>query len=124
MHLTRAVALALLSLAALIASVTTASSSGPGNILFSSSFGVPGQAYTFDYLVIGGGNAGLAIAARLAENSSLLIGVVEAGSFYEISNGNLSVIPGLDIHFVGKDPNDWQPLIDWGFVTTPQNVRC
>lgn len=32
-----------------------------------------------------------------------------------------SVIPGLcTTQFVGSDPDDTQPLIDWGFVTTPQ----
>lgn len=34
---------------------------------------------------------------------------------------NCSVIPGLSTtQFVGSDPDDTQPLIDWGFVTTPQ----
>lgn len=35
---------------------------------------------TFDYIVIGGGTAGLAVAARLAENPSVTVLVVEAGS--------------------------------------------
>lgn len=86
------------------------------------SFGIPGQNYTFDYLVVGGGQAGLTVASRLAENSSLLIGLVEAGSFYELSSGNLSQIPAYDIYWAGKDVDDWQPMIDWGFVTSPQTV--
>lgn len=89
--------------------------------LLGSSFGVPGNK-TFDYVVVGGGNAGLAIAARLAEDPSNLVAIVEAGSFYEIDNGNLSQIPAEDIYFTGKDPKDTNPLIDWGFVTTPQEV--
>jgi len=94
----------------------------PNGLLLGSSFGIPGQNYTFDYLIVGGGNAGLAVAARLAENPSLLVGVIEAGSFYELTNGNLSQLPAQDIYFAGKDKDDWQPGIDWGFITTPQAV--
>jgi choline dehydrogenase len=94
----------------------------PRGLLLGSSFGIPGQNYSFDYLVVGGGMAGLNVAARLAENPSLLVGVIEAGSFYELTNGNLSQVPGTDIYYAGKDQDDWQPGIDWGFVTTPQMV--
>lgn len=86
------------------------------------SFGIPGANATFDYVVVGGGTAGLTIATRLAENLSLSVAVVEAGGFYEIDNGNLSVIPGGAIYFAGTDPKDFQPLIDWGFNTVPQPV--
>ncbi|MCJ1462395.1 hypothetical protein MMC07_000996 [Pseudocyphellaria aurata] len=86
--------------------------------LLGSSFGVPGSNQTFDYVVLGGGNAGLTIATRLAETAT--VAVVEAGSFYEIDNGNLSQIPADDIWFAGKDKDDFNPLIDWGFQTTPQ----
>lgn len=89
--------------------------------LLGSSFGVPGDA-TFDYVVVGGGNAGLTLAARLAEDPNNLVAVVEAGSFYEISNGNLSQIPAQDVYFAGKNITDTNPLVDWGFVTTPQVV--
>lgn len=41
--------------------------------------------------MIGGGTAGLAIASRLAETVS--VAVIEAGGFYEIENGNQSVVP-------------------------------
>lgn len=34
---------------------------------------------TYDYVIIGGGTAGLAIASRLADNKSLKVGVLEAG---------------------------------------------
>lgn len=89
--------------------------------LLGSSFGTPGN-QSFDYVVVGGGNGGLAIAARLAEDPSVSVAVVEAGSFYEIDNGNKSQIPADDIYWTGKDPNDVNLLIDWGFVTTPQAV--
>ncbi|OCK80877.1 GMC oxidoreductase [Lepidopterella palustris CBS 459.81] len=84
--------------------------------LLGSSFGVP-LAATYDYVVIGGGTAGLTVAARLAENPALTIAVIEAGSFYEIDNGNLSQIPAYDFYSVGATYN---PLIDWGYHTIPQ----
>lgn len=90
------------------------------NRLLGSSFASPGNA-TYDYVVVGGGTAGLTIAARLSENSALSVAVVEAGSFYEL-NGNQSQIPGEDIYWTGKDPTDTNPVVDWGFVTTPQAV--
>lgn len=58
--------------------------------LLGSTFGVRGNA-TYDYVLVGGGTAGLTIATRLAEKGTVV--VVEAGSFYEISNGNYSQIP-------------------------------
>lgn len=56
--------------------------------LFSNSFGVPGVNASYDYVVVGGGTAGLTIAARLAEDVNLSVAVVEAGSFYQMENGN------------------------------------
>lgn len=55
--------------------------------LLGSSFGIPGDNATFDYVVIGGGTAGLTVATRLAEQQSGRVAIVEAGSFYEIGNG-------------------------------------
>ncbi|KAF2173924.1 GMC oxidoreductase [Zasmidium cellare ATCC 36951] len=113
---TRNLFVALLS----VASVVTAAPVGNGLPVVGSAFGVPGQNYTFDYVIVGGGNAGLTVAYRLAQNSALNIAVVEAGTFYETTNGNLSQIPQSDLYYAGKAVNDWQPGIDWGFVTTPQ----
>ena len=56
--------------------------------LYSNSFGVPGTNATYDYVVIGGGTAGLTIAARLAEDSDVSVAVIEAGGFYQQDNGN------------------------------------
>jgi len=81
---------------------------------------VPGRNATFDYVVIGSGLAGSVVASRLAEDPSLSVAVVEAGGFPEISNGNLSQIPYFSTDYVSGDPDDWQPLIDWGLVSTPQ----
>ena len=43
-------------------------------------------------LLFGGGTAGLAIACGLAESNSA-VAVVEAGSFYELDNGNFTERP-------------------------------
>ncbi|KAL2047221.1 hypothetical protein N7G274_001240 [Stereocaulon virgatum] len=86
--------------------------------LLGSSFGAPGNA-TFDYVVIGGGTAGLAIATRLAEGSRS-VAVIEAGSFYEISNSNYSQVPLYAAAFTAKSPFQESPQVDWGFTTTPQ----
>ncbi|KAL8876680.1 MAG: hypothetical protein Q9198_005166, partial [Flavoplaca austrocitrina] len=74
---------------------------------------------TFDYIVVGGGTAGLTVAARLAEDRSRSVAVIEAGGYYEQDNGNISIIPGYASFFSGTDPTDINPLVDWGFVTQP-----
>lgn len=91
--------------------------------LLGTSFGVPGRNATFDYIVLGGGTAGLTLATRLAEQQSGSVAVLEAGGFYEIDNGNISQVPATDGVFTGRAKDDWQPLIDWGYITTPQAVR-
>ena len=106
----------------LIAAFAASLASHVQGALLGSSFGVPGDNVTYDYVVVGGGNAGLTIAARLVEQNAGTVGIIEAGSFYEISNGNLSQVPATDGYFAGKSLKDSQPLIDWGYATTPQNV--
>lgn len=103
--------------------------SAPGR-LTGTSFGIPGVNATYDYVIIGAGVAGSALANRLAEDPDVSVAVVEAGGFYELSNGNISQIPFYARDFVGDDGGDWternwQPLIDWGIVTQPEPVgRC
>lgn len=92
-----------------------------GNIL-GTYFGAPGTNATYDYVVVGGGNAGLAIATRLAEDAGVSVAVIEAGGFYETDNGNRSVVPGYANFYTGSDPLNYQPLIDWGFSTVAQPV--
>ncbi|PLB44423.1 putative glucose-methanol-choline oxidoreductase [Aspergillus steynii IBT 23096] len=87
---------------------------------FGSSFGVPGTNATYDYVVVGGGNAGLTLATRLVQQSAGTVAVIEAGSFYEISNGNFSQVPAFTGASSGRELSDWHPLIDWGYATTPQ----
>jgi choline dehydrogenase len=86
-----------------------------------SHFGVPGFNESYDYVVVGGGTGGLATATRLAQQGHQ-VAVVEAGSFYEMDNGNLSSIPGDSAYFVGANPALRNPIIDWGQETTPQPV--
>nr|POF14900.1 dehydrogenase pate [Quercus suber] len=85
-------------------------------------FGLPGQNATYDYVIVGGGTAGLVVAARLVEsNRSLSVAVVEPGTFYEISNGNNSQVPtyseASEDADITKYVNKW---IDWDLVTVPQ----
>ena len=93
------------------------------SLLAKSSSGVSGVNATFDYVIVGGGTAGLTIASRLAENSLFSVVVIEAGGFYELDDGNRSVVPGYASFYAGTDPNDTQPLVDWNFVTEPQAVK-
>lgn len=88
--------------------------------LLSAIAGVFGVSATFDYVIVGGGTAGLALANRLSVNQNLKIAVVEAGTLYEITDPLLSTSPGGDVIFVGSDPSDNNPLVDWSFVTQPQ----
>ncbi|KAL2849848.1 hypothetical protein BJY01DRAFT_233490 [Aspergillus pseudoustus] len=74
-------------------------------------------AETFDYVVVGGGTAGVTIATRLAQGSQS-VALIEAGTNYE-SSWPLAAIPGADVLPVGSDPNSHLDA-DWGFVTTPQ----
>lgn len=65
----------------------------------------------FDFLVIGGGTAGLAVAARLSENADLKVGVLEAGSAIE-GDENIDT-PGWFGNSIGAS-------YDWQFETIPQ----
>jgi choline dehydrogenase-like flavoprotein len=69
------------------------------------------NAHEFDYIIIGGGTAGLVVAARLAEIPTLSILVLEAGESY------------LEDPRV-RMPTGWTALLeseaDWVFKTKPQ----
>ena len=77
-------------------------------------FSTPNEfaATEFDYVIIGGGAAGLVLAGRLSEDSDVKVGVLEAGQ--DQSKNPLVTIPGLAMQTVGD--ND----LDWKFTTTPQ----
>ena len=73
-------------------------------------------------MIVGGGNAGLVMASRLVEQNAGSVAVIEAGTFYELGNGNTSEVPANAVAFAGKDPKDWEPRSDWGYTTIPQAV--
>ena len=67
---------------------------------------------SFDYIVAGGGTAGLTLAARLTENPGIIVGVIEAG-LDRTEDPNV-LTPGLT-------PTMWDnPDYDWIFETVPQ----
>ena len=104
-----------------IATLTVGAPSADGQRrLLGNSFGAPGNA-SFEYVVVGAGNAGLPLASRLAEGGHT-VALIEGGSFYEIGNSNYSQIPLLGPSFTGKDVADRSPQVDWGFQTVPQRV--
>lgn len=117
-----------LKIVGVLAAFAASAQAAPGGLhlqarsLLGSSFGVPGNNATFEYVIVGGGTAGLTLATRLAEQQKGRVAVIEAGSFYEIGNGNISQVPAGDGTYAGKAKDDWQPLVDWGYVTTPQAV--
>ncbi|KAI4157806.1 MAG: hypothetical protein LQ342_008001 [Letrouitia transgressa] len=102
------------------AALHVASESISASGLLGSHFGVPGVSATYDYVVIGGGTAGLTVARRLAANASGTVAVIEAGDFYEFSNGNLSEVPAFATQFTGNDPVQKNPYLDWYMYTEPQ----
>lgn len=66
---------------------------------------------TADYLIVGGGTAGLVVACRLSENPALNVVVLESGP-------DRSKDPQV------QNPNAWPSLsgsdLDWGFKIVPQ----
>ena len=99
---------------------TSASASKQSLRHIAASRSLPTENTTFDYVIVGGGLAGLTLAARLSERASTSVAVIEAGGFYEQLDGNLSQIPADDVLWTSKNTSDVNPLVDWGFNTTPQ----
>lgn len=63
--------------------------SGFGSIT-GTNFGIPGRNATYDYVIIGGDLGGSVVASRFTEHINASVALEEAGSFYELSNGNWS----------------------------------
>lgn len=83
-------------------------------------YGWPGQSY--DYVIVGGGTAGLAMAHRLSEDGSNSVAVIEAGGFYEIEAGNATEVPMFLFNYFFDNGHVKNPLLDWYQYTEPQPV--
>lgn len=66
-----------------------------------------------DYIVVGGGTAGLAVAVRLSEDSQVNVGVIEAGPSALNGDEGAITVPGRYGETIGSD-------YDWKFTTTIQ----
>ncbi|KAF6785939.1 GMC oxidoreductase [Colletotrichum sojae] len=66
----------------------------------------------FDYIIVGGGTAGLVVANRLSEDAEVRVLVVEACG--DRSADPLVLTPGLVAGIYGKDE------YDWNFISVPQ----
>jgi len=69
----------------------------------------------FDYIIVGGGTAGLTVARRLSDDSTKKVLVLEAGR--SGVNDSLVTIPGNSFHFIATD-------IDWLYNTAPQTYAA
>ncbi|KAL9609256.1 MAG: hypothetical protein Q9167_005957 [Letrouitia subvulpina] len=69
------------------------------------------QSRKFTHLIVGGGTAGLALAARLSEHTELNVGVLEAGPAAWND-------PGINVP--GKFGETLEGELDWQFETVPQ----
>ena len=65
----------------------------------------------FDFIVVGGGTAGLVVASRLTEDPGIQVLVLEAGDDH--SNDPRVTIPALWPSLSGSE-------LDWKFVSIPQ----
>ena len=66
----------------------------------------------FDFVIVGGGTAGLAVAARLSENPDVKVGVLEAGK--SRLDDPLVDTPAMFLKLLGN------PEYDYGFRSEPQ----
>lgn len=94
-----------------------------GRDLLSSHFGPIGWPHqSFDYIIVGGGTAGLTMAKRLSEGGDS-VAVIEAGAFYEMDAGNATEVPMYLFNYFFDNGYMKNPLFDWYQYTEPQSVR-
>ncbi|KAE8382975.1 alcohol oxidase [Aspergillus bertholletiae] len=68
--------------------------------------------FNFDYIIVGGGTAGLLLAARLTENPNIQVGVIEAGTLKKND-------PNVD-NPARLARTLYNPEYDWMYLSTPQ----
>lgn len=70
----------------------------------------------FDYVIVGGGTAGLVLAARLTEDPTLQVAVIEAGKS-RLGDENVESSAGMGnlLH---------NPEYDWMYESIPQVRAC
>ncbi|KAK8076164.1 aryl-alcohol dehydrogenase [Apiospora phragmitis] len=68
----------------------------------------------FDYIVVGGGTAGLTVASRLSEDEAVRVLVIEAGTDH--GSDPLVSTPGAVVQQYGN------PKYDWNFRSVPQEA--
>lgn len=66
----------------------------------------------YDYIIVGGGTAGLVVASRLSEDADVSVLVIEAGG--DKTKDPFVMTPGLLGGLYGKDE------YDWSFLSVPQ----
>ncbi|KAJ8109790.1 hypothetical protein OPT61_g7202 [Boeremia exigua] len=73
----------------------------------------------FDYVIIGGGTAGLALANRLSANPATTVAVIEAGDT-AFNNPNVTHVPKSITEFgLGFGTS-----VEWGYTTQPQKYAA
>ena len=70
------------------------------------------MAESFDFIIVGGGTAGLALACRLSQNPQIQVAVLEAGTNH--SDDPKIYTPALCLSLL-KDED-----VNWNFISTPQ----
>jgi hypothetical protein len=71
-------------------------------------------AQAFDYVIVGGGTAGLVVAARLSEDERVRVGVLEAGGYVPPGEE-----PRIDL-IVNYGLVFGDPKYDWNLKSVPQ----
>jgi len=71
---------------------------------------------TFDYVVVGAGSAGAAVAHRLSADPELRVLLLEAGA--EDERPEIHRVDSASV--LALLTSEWSPQIDWGYATEPE----